>query len=226
MSREQPDRLAGISGLLFIAFMVPFIILGAMAAEPGSGASRAEWRSYYLDSGNQDKAQIAAMVLGAAAFFFLPFLAGLRTRLRAVEGDSGWLSSAALAGGIAFITLLLATAAVSAAVVTGANYFDDYRVNVDVGQTLSGAAYSLITYAGISGGVLAGSASLLALRTRVFPRWLAIAGLAVAVIGFFSTLTYGVSIGLLALWVLAVSIRMTSSPGPAVSTARPALGSP
>jgi hypothetical protein len=210
MSGSIRERWAGISGLAAGAFFIPFVVLSAMTTEPSSGASRAEWRSYFLDGGNQDKAMIAAMLLGAAAFFFLPFLAGLRTRLQRAEGESGWLSTTAFAGGIGFIVFLLATAALGSAVLAAANYFDHYRVNVEVGQSLSSVTYMTITYAGVAGGVLVGAASIVALRTRVLPKWLAIIGCVVALIGFVSVMTFGLSVGIEAVWLLVVSTIMAT----------------
>jgi hypothetical protein len=204
------ERWAGISGVVAAAFFVPFVVLSATSAEPADSASRVEWRSYYLNSGNQDKATISLMLLGAAAFFFLPFLAGLRARLRRGEGEGGWLSTAAFAGGIGYLVFLLASAAISAAVLNAANYFDHYRVNPDIGQTLSSVTYSTITYSGVAGGVLVGAASLVALKTRVLPKWLAIVGFVVAFIGFGSVFTYGLSLALEALWLLAVSVIMAA----------------
>jgi hypothetical protein len=224
MNGSIRERWAGISGLVAAVFFIPFVVLSAMSSEPSDSASRAEWRSYYLDTGNQDKAQIAVMLLGAVAFFFLPFLAGLRARLRRAEGGSGWLSAAAFAGGIGFIAFLLVTAAASAAVVTAANYFDHYRVNVDIGQTLSAVTYMTITYAGVAGGVLVGAASLVALKTLTLPKWLAIAGFVVAFAGFVSVMTFGVSVALEAAWLLVVSaIMATGRPAPQ-PVKEPALG--
>jgi hypothetical protein len=224
MNGSIRERWAGFSGLAFVAFFVPFVILSALATEPGSDASRSEWRSYYLNTGNQDKAQIAAMLLGAGAFFFVPFLGGLRSRLRRAEGESGWLSTTALAGGIGLIVFLLVTVAISSAALTAANYFDHYQVNVDVGQSLSSASYMTMTYAGIAGGVLVGAASLVALKTKTLPRWLAIAGFVIAFAGFVSILTFGMSLAAEALWVLVVSVIMASGSPAAEPARRPALG--
>lgn len=224
MNRSIGERWAGISGLAAAAFFIPFAVLGALSSEPADSASRAEWRSYYLNGGNQDKAMISVMLLGASAFFFLPFLAGLRARLRRAEGEDGWLSAAAFAGGIGYIVFLLASAAVSAAVLNASNYFDDYRVNPDIGQTLSSVTYMTITYAGVAGGVLVGAASIIALKTRTLPKWLAIVGCVVAFVGFVSVLTYGLSLGVEALWLLVVSAIMAAAKPVHEPAQRAALG--
>jgi hypothetical protein len=59
-------------------------------------------------NGTADASYIAG---GAALALFLPFLAYLYAMLREAEGEHGWLAPAALAAGVAGITIKLASGA-------------------------------------------------------------------------------------------------------------------
>lgn len=73
-------------------------------------------------------------------------------------------------------------------------------------------------------GVLVGSASLVALKTRTLPKWLAIAGFVVAFLGFVTIFTYGLSLALEAIWLPAVSAIMATGKPVGEPVQRAALG--
>lgn len=72
-------------------------------------------------------------------------------------------------------------------------------------STLSLWAFGLAL---VGGAVLVGSTSLVARKTGLFPRWLAIAGFVVAALGFFgeSTAAFVIPFVLAVAWLLVASV--------------------
>jgi hypothetical protein len=73
----------------------------------------------------------SGVLLIFAAFFFLWFLGGLHGVLRSAEG--GGISSVALAGGLAFITLVLAGAAVEIVYPATLARFENFQADAQLG---------------------------------------------------------------------------------------------
>ena len=102
-------RLGGISGLLFMVLFVPSYLSAPDTPIATSGPQ--EVIDYFTD--RQDGILfINGLLLIFAAFFFLGFLGVLHSVLQDAEGERYGFSSVSLAGGLLFITLVLAGAAV------------------------------------------------------------------------------------------------------------------
>ena len=109
----------------------------------------------------------------------------------------------------AFIALLLASSATYQFVSDAADDNpDQFTIDPDLARLLNNAANSLNPEAAIPMlAPLVLATSLVALRTRVFPRWLGWAGFVVA----FGCLC-GFLAGLFALWVVVVSVYLARRP--------------
>lgn len=215
-----------MAGIVF----APLLFVGLLLLDlddVGSDATRAEIVSTFSDSGTEWKKEIGATLVGFAIFFLLIFLGRLRAFFRAAEGDAGIFSSAAFAGGVVFAALLGVSAGLDTAVVSTDGFFENYRVDADTPLVLTSLANWTRGFAVVGGGVLVGASSVVALATRLFPRWLAFGGLAVAVVSFFgeTTAVFGFPILLILLWVLAASVlivRAGRTKGPTAAGRRPA----
>ena len=145
------------------------------------------------------------LLLIFAAFFFLWFLGALHGVLRSVEG--GGISSVALAGGLVFITLVLAGAAVEIVYPATLARFENFQADAQLGffsLALSGWMYRF-ALAGMS--VLIAAASVVVLGRGVMPRWLALVGFVAALLALLRFLIpLGGIVGLV--WVLLVSVLM------------------
>src|SRR5436190_15944467 len=99
MTYPRWDRWGPLTGLLAVAFMVAaFLVAGST---PDTGDSNAKIVSYFEKSSNQHK-QIAGFFLFlAGVLLLLAFVAALRQRLSAAEGEPGRMGTLALAGGVA-----------------------------------------------------------------------------------------------------------------------------
>ena len=199
------ERWAPISGIVFVVLMV----VGSMfiGDVPLPDAPGAEIAGYLADSSRQTTNLIGAYLWVVGALAFLWFLTRLRNELRRAEGGTGALSSLAHGAGVAFTAVWMASAAAYAAipyatVLRGAPVSDPDLVRVlpPLGRLL------LLLGGGFSGSVLIVAASLVILRTAVFPRWLAWFGI-VASLALLVDVIY-VNITPFWLWVLAASVVM------------------
>ena len=110
-------------------------------------------------NGSADASYVAGL---AAIALFLPFLAYLCSLLRQAEGEGGWLAPAALAAGLAGITIKLASVAPEIA----ANHLPAGAMHNAL-QDIANAATVISMY---PLALLLAAVATIALRTRVLPR--------------------------------------------------------
>jgi hypothetical protein len=199
MAYTPAARLGGIGGILFGVLFFRSYLTPPDAPVPTSGPK--DVVAYFSD--RQDGILLYnGLLLIFAAFFFLWFLGALHGVLRSVEG--GGISSVALAGGLVFITLVLAGAAVEIVYPATLARFENFQADAQLGflsLALSGWMYRF-ALAGMS--VFIAAASAVVLGTRVMPRWLALVGFVAAL---FALLRFLIPLGgiLGLVWVLLVS---------------------
>ena len=193
MIRPMLPRLGAACGIVF-----PI----AMFLAVGNGNNFAPWR---------------AVVATWALVLALPFLAYLYSLLRVAEGEGGWLSTVALVAGASGVLLKLASHAPELAI---------HREGIAKGTQLykalentAGAATLLSLY---PLAICCAAVAVIALRERIFPRWLgifaAVTAVALAVNAGFVYASFVPALLLFLLWTLVTSIvllRRTSG-----STAR------
>jgi hypothetical protein len=202
MADTSAARLGGIGGILFVVLFFRSYLTPPDTPVPTSGPQ--DVVAYFTD--RQDGILLYnGLLLIFAAFFFLWFLGALHGVLRSVEG--GGISSVALAGGLVFITLVLAGAAVEIVYPATLARFENFQADAQLGffsLALSGWMYRF-ALAGMS--VFIAAASVVVLATGVMPRWLALVGFVAALLALFRFLIpLGGIVGLV--WVLLVSVLM------------------
>jgi hypothetical protein len=204
MAYTTAARLGGIGGILFVVLFFRSYLTPPDTPEPTSGPQ--DVVAYFTE--RQDGILLYnGVLLIFAAFFFLWFLGALHGVLRSVEGGSGGISSVALGGGLVFITLVLAGAAVEIVHPATLARFENFQADAQLGflsLALSGWMYRF-ALAGMS--VLIAAASVVVLATGVMPRWLALVGFVAALLALLRFLIpLGGIVGLV--WVLLVSALM------------------
>jgi hypothetical protein len=204
MAYTTAARLGGIGGILFVVLFFRSYLTPPDTPVPTSGPR--DVVAYFND--RQDGILLYnGLLLIFAAFFFLWFLGALHGVLRSVEGGGGGISSVALGGGLVFITLVLAGAAVEIVHPATLARFENFQADAQLGflsLALSGWMYRF-ALAGMS--VLIAAASVVVLATGVMPRWLALVGFVAALLALLRFLIpLGGILGLV--WVLAVSALM------------------
>jgi hypothetical protein len=202
MAYTTAARLGGIGGILFVVLFFRSYLTPPDTPVPTSGPQ--DVVAYFSE--RQDGILLYnGVLLIFAAFFFLWFLGALHGVLRSVEG--GGISSVALGGGLVFITLVLAGAAVEIVHPATLARFENFQADAQLGflsLALSGWMYRF-ALAGMS--VLIAAASVVVLATGVMPRWLALVGFVAALLALLRFLIpLGGIVGLV--WVLLVSVLM------------------
>ena len=198
-------RLGGIFGLLAVVAMIPAYLVGHPDA-PGSPQEA----SGYFEAGIGTFVFSNGVLPLFHVFFFIFFLGVLYRVLRGA-GDytrGGGLPAAALAGGIVFVALEAVGFAVEIlypAALQRFGVFEPDAAFVLVSLTLSSWLYHFCQV-GASAMVLV--TSLVALETGVLPRWLALAGLVVALLTLLHFLVPLVAALVGLLWIAAVSVLM------------------
>ncbi len=204
MAYTTVARLGGIGGILFVVLFFRSYLTPPDTPVPTSGPQ--DVVAYFSD--RQDGILLFnGVLLIFAAFFFLWFLGALHGVLRSVEGGGGGISSVALGGGLVFITLVLAGAAVEIVHPATLARFENFQADAQLGflsLALSGWMYRF-ALAGMS--VFIAAASVVVLATGVMPRWLALVGFVAALLALLRFLIpLGGIVGLV--WVLVVSVLM------------------
>jgi hypothetical protein len=200
-------RLGGIFGLIVVVTRIPDHLIGY----PDSPASPEEAESYFASEVGMFVFFNGVLLL-FSIFFLVLFVGVLYGVLRRAEESTqragGGLTAAALAGGILFATLSAAGTTAEIlypATVVRFGALEPEAPFVLVSLTLSSWLYH---FGQVGASALVLVTSLLALETGVLPRWLALAGLVVALLTLLHFLLplVGALAGLA--WVAAVSVLM------------------
>jgi hypothetical protein len=197
-------RLGGISGILFVILVVPSFLSAPDTPVATSGSKDV---IDYFNSRQDGILTNNGLLLIFAAFFFLWFLGVFYSVMRAAEDEGYGFSPAALAGGVLFIALILAGAAVEIVYPATLARFENFEQDAQLGffsLALSGWMYRF-AFAGMS--VLIAATSVTALRTGVLPGWLGWAGLLFALVALLRILG-PLSAWLSLVWIIAVSLLM------------------
>jgi hypothetical protein len=197
-------KLGAGAGILFAVLFVVAVVSGPGNLPSGSDAQVV---AFYADSGNRMGAIVSAYLFAAAALCYTIFLIDIRARFQrsTVDAAANWSGVSVITGAL-FLALMVAAGAAVATIAGDINFGDDPNPVVpDVARFLPELVYALLLVGGmvLAAGHLA-STSMAALRSRVLPRWLCIAGLIGSVILLASVLF--IPMVVLPLWVLAASI--------------------
>jgi hypothetical protein len=199
------ERRAAWGGIAFVVFSVAWGIVVEGADLAGFDASDAEIRaSYAPDGGDTWALWVGSILLALAGVGLLWFLGSLRTLLRRAE-PSGRLAAVAFAGGVVLAGLMFVKNSVQLGLAVAVDW-EDVVVEPGAFRLLDAMFLGLIMHEGVAGAVLAAATSIVVLRTGALPRWLGWAGVAVAVLAFFSVVIYGLGLFALLAWVAVVSI--------------------
>ena len=181
MTRPMQQRLGAASGIVF-----PI----AMFLAVGDGSHFTPWR-----------AVAATWALDLA----LPFLAYLWSLLRAAEGEGGWLSTLALVAGVSGVLLKLASHAPELAI-----HRDGIAKGTQLYKALDNTAGAATLLSLYPLAICCAAVAAIALRERIFPRWLgifaAITAVALAVNAGFVYASFVPALLLFLLWTLITSI--------------------
>lgn len=207
MSTTTIARFGAISGIVYALAFIPAYLLGTPDA-PSAG----QVGGYFDEAADFLFAHETLMVL--VFFAFLWFLSALYGLLRSAEGEGRFFSTAALAGGITFVSVCSVGLAAEALVPAAALRFGEAGLGSELALYSLTLAVSLYHFSAVGTAVMIAATSLLAIRTGVLPSWFGWLGLAAAVVAVLHVVFAAIS-GIVGLaWVLIASLLMlTGSAG-------------
>lgn len=214
---------ARVGGAMGIPFVVAFILALILAGDsPDDQASDTKILDWYASRSNRVGEIVSFFVAVAALALFLWFLGQLRAVLSTAEGG-GRSAGIALASGTAFVALLSMSAALGTAFSVVISDTDKFTLDPDTYRVVSVISYLGFIAAFLAAAPLAFATGVVAWRTRILPRWLAVASFlggigAVASFAFVPVLVW-------IAWILLLSgyiaLRPVERPAPEAAEAVP-----
>ena len=195
----RSERLAALGGLVAAVLWTASVVMLEAAGNPADPDAAREIVDHFRD--NRTPILVAGLLSALGSFAFFWFLAALYRALRATDGP-GALSVAAVAGGIAAGTAMLALFGPQT---TGATT-DEELLDPGAAVAFWRLSHTFFIAAEIAFAVLLAAASLLALRGVLLPRWLGWTGLVVAVLLLITPIGWLALLALVPLWLAAASV--------------------
>src|SRR4051812_21070116 len=165
-------RAAAIAGIAFALLLGTSIVLLRRALPPEPSVA-AQGRIAHSGS-----VKLALNLVPYAGIAFLWFIGVVRDRIG--EFEDRFFATVFLGSGLVFLATLFSATAVAGALVAGAAAGP---IGSDVWSVTRATTLTVLdVYATKMAGVFMVSTATIALRTRVLPRWLAVVGLAIALV--------------------------------------------
>jgi hypothetical protein len=200
MYESRWERLAPLTGIVFVAIVVAVFAIGGSTPEEHDSAAKVQ--AYY--AAHHDKHTALAFVMAIGVAFLVFFASTLRHDLRRA-GGTGQLSDAAFGGGL----LAAAGFAILATVHVALANAGESVTTLGTTQTLNVLDNNDFIPAAAGLAVLVFAAGAAAVRHGGLPKWLGWLGMLIGVVaftpaGFVAFLAAGV-------WILIVSVLLTQA---------------
>jgi hypothetical protein len=198
-------RAAALAGVAYVVLFVIGVIL-VFGNSPDSGSAPAKIVGYYSKGSNRTDINVGWLLGGLGIFCFLWFLASLRTTIRRLEGDDGFLATLTTIGGGIYATLALAALSVDTGIRTMSDDTYHHQVYPGVIHAADDASWVLHAAGGAGAAAMVVAASLAGLRAAAVPRWAGWLGVAAGILSLALIVFFPWFV--LAAWILVVSIGM------------------
>lgn len=204
----RTPRAAGIAGLVFSVLLASALLL------IGSAPSASDGGAWLTDSGPQRSVVIALNLVPFAGIAFLWFVGVIRDRVG--EREDRFFATVFLGSGLLFVGMLFAGAAIAGGLLSDPTISAGHAPSPELWDLQRRITFTLINvYAFRMGAVFILSTTMIGLRTRTIPRWLAIVGYMAATI-----LLIGVTVSplvnlVLPVWAFVLSVDILVRSGTA-----------
>jgi hypothetical protein len=198
-NRLTTPRAAAVAGIVFSVLFIVSLVLIRLAV-PSDPQDAGTWLS-----GERKFVNLALYLLPFAGIAFLWFIGVLRDRLGTLEDR--FFATVFLGSGLLFLAMLFAAGAVSAGVMIGYRVDPGRLVDSGIYAFARAIVYQIVNvYALKMAGVFMISTCTVALRTRIFPRWMVFLGFALALALLLSPGYLYWTPLVFPLWVLLISV--------------------
>jgi hypothetical protein len=203
--RLKTPRATAVAGIVFsMLFIISLVLI--RTAVPTDPEDAGTWLASDLKS-----VTLAIYLLPFAGIAFLWFIGVLRDRMGAQEDR--FFATVFMGSGLLFLAMLFVAGAISAGVIMEYHTMPNRLVESGIYAFGRAAVYQLINvYAVKMAGVFMISTSMIAIRIRIFPRWMAWLGFALALLLLLSTgyIFFWAPL-VFPLWVLLISLNILLS---------------
>jgi hypothetical protein len=173
----RTPRAAAVAGLVFGVLLITALVLFRLAV-PATPKGAGSWLS---ESSRRDSVLLALNLVPYAGIAFLWFIGVVRDRIG--EAEDRFFATVFLGSGLLFVGMLFVAAATAAGMVANTGQGRGGLVTTDTWRYARQVTYAVMNvYAMRMAAVFAISTSTILLRSRVVPRWIALAGYAIAVV--------------------------------------------
>jgi hypothetical protein len=214
------DRWAPLAGVLSVVCSLVGVLF--VLNQPQEKDSDAKIVAYFAQHSHHVRGVVGFFVFFAGILFLLVFLAVLRERLLAAEGQPGRVSALAFGAGIASLPLWGVSALLAYAPSFTSGESSKFRLDPNTYRLLSTTSYFAWVAALIVSAVVIWATSALVLRTGLLPRWYGLLGIPVGIVQLFGLLLFPFLVWWLWIVVTAVLLVTRRSFAPA-RVAQPAL---
>lgn len=200
------DRLGAAAGIAFAVLFVA-VVFAMGSGLPGGDDTNQDIARYYTEQDRLLNGLLSLYGLTLAGASFLWFLGSLRNRLRRAEEEPAGLASIVFGSGLIFVGALFGAAAAAGAIASSVELGEETQVQPVVASLGWLASLLLLVPGMFAASIAIVATSVLALRTGVFPRWLAWMGFACAALLILLGWAF-MPMFVLPLWVLATSVAL------------------
>lgn len=196
--RLRTPRAAAIAGILFSGLLITILLL-TLSAVPKDALESGAWLA-----ASPRRVVVAINLMPFAGVAFLWFVGVVRDRLG--DSEDRLFATVFLGSGLLFLGMMFVAAAVFGAVVIVNAARPESLANSTTFAMARAFAYTLVNvYAIKMAGVFMVVTSTLAWRTEFLARWIALVGLAMALVLLFASQLFDWSFAIFPAWTLLIS---------------------
>lgn len=196
------ERGAGFAGLLFALLMTAALLLFNTLPTASEGSTLDEW----LANGAASRFRLAGYyVVPFAGVAFMWFMAAIRER-GSIRSDR-FFDTIFLISGAVFVAMLYAGVGATASLLAAPQIgeaFEPTEETIRTGRLLGFALFNI--FAARAAGVFAMVTSGMLLRSKIFPRWVGLLGVGIALVLLLGTGFFRWFIYLFPAWIALVSL--------------------
>ena len=197
--RLRTPRAAAIAGILFSGLIIAILVL-MLSSVPRDALETGDWLA-----ASPRRIIVAINLMPFAGVAFLWFVGVVRDRLG--DSEDRLFATVFLGSGLLFLGMMFVAAAVFGAIVIVNAARPESLANSTSFALARAFAFNLVNvYAIKMAGVFMVVTSTLALRTGFLARWIAFAGLAMAMVLLFASQLFDFSFAIFPAWTLLISV--------------------